>query len=66
MLGLCFFQVLGEAMTGISNSAKQCQFDQFCQSVGMFADSISGLAEAIVQVCPQSTLISLAVAECLL
>lgn len=43
-------QDLGDAMTGISNHAKDSDMDEFCNSVRNFANSVCGLTEASVQV----------------
>lgn len=42
-------KALGEAMTGITNSSKQTQLDDFCDNVRHFADSVCGLTENTAQ-----------------
>ena len=44
------FQALADAMTGISNSAKQGELDHFCDAVRNFANAVCGLTENSAQV----------------
>ncbi|KAK2151016.1 hypothetical protein LSH36_379g01080 [Paralvinella palmiformis] len=43
------FQALADAMTGISNSAKQGELDHFCDAVRNFANAVCGLTENSAQ-----------------
>ena len=69
LISCCFFsrfQALADAMTGISNSAKQGELDQFCDSVRNFANAVCGLTENSAQVrCSDVALLCLLCAVCL-
>ena len=53
-LSMCGWQDLAEAMTGISQHAKQAQLDDFCDDVKKFANAVCVLTENSAQVGPEN------------